>query len=101
MNFITTVTDSQPQAFTIYIHNDLITQNNGSYTNLSWYQLNFQLMITTLEMGFGGKYITTFLDILNIPVIKSNIVNCLLEVLENIIGLNIQEMDHKAINKNS
>ena len=52
-------------------------------------------------MDVGGTYmITTFLVILDIPGVNSNIGNHVIKVMENKIGPTIRYMDYKYINQN-
>ena len=46
----------------------------------------FQISLSTIEIGVGGKYITTCLSILGINGGNSNIGNHSLYVVDNIIG---------------
>ena len=53
-----------------------------------------------MSMGVDGKYMTTFLDILDLPGGKSNIGRNITKVGDDKIEPIIQEMDSKPINRN-
>ena len=81
--FSTTVTETQPQISTFYLHE--ITKKSR-FRNLTYYQMNFQAILATVVMVVGGKYMTTCLGILDIHGGKSNIVHHVLKLVDNEIG---------------
>ena len=63
------------------------------YKNLSWYQLNFQVSLETMEMVVGGKYMTTCLGKLDLLGGNSNIGHHVLKKLDNKTGKIMLDMD--------
>ena len=64
----------------------LKTQQKIIYRNQSWYQLNFEVILSTMEAGVGEKEIITCLGILDIPEVKSYIGHNVLKLVDNKIG---------------
>ena len=66
----------------------------SKYMNASWYQLNWQVGLSTMEMGVDMKYMTTRLGTLDITGVKYNIGHPVLNVIDYKIVPITRDMDY-------
>ena len=64
-------------------------------------QLNFQVILRSMEMCLGGKDMTTYLGNLDLPVGKSNSLHNVLKIVDDKIRPIIQQVAQKSINLNA
>ena len=93
MKFRTIVTEVHHQRSAFYIYE--ISPKKITYSNSSWYQLNFWVSLGTMLMGICGKYMTTCIGILDIHGLKSKFGHHGLKVMDNKIVTITQELDYK------